>query len=179
MINPCPRCRAQGRVVVERRIEVKIPPGVDSGSRLRVNGGGEAGLRGGPAGDLYVFITIKRHRRFLREGDDIVFELPVSMTQAALGAELETPTRDGSEILRIPEGTQPGTLFRLRGKGMPRLRGGGRGDQRVLVKVTIPKRLGAREKQLLQELASLKGEKSGGGEKGLFDRMKDALGGSS
>lgn len=175
--NPCPRCRAQGRVVVERHITVKIPPGVDGGSRLRVSGGGEAGLRGGPAGDLYVFLNIKPHERFQREGDDIIFELPVSMTQAALGAELEVPTLEGSENLRIPEGTQPGTFFRLRGKGMPRLRGGGRGDQRVLVKVVVPKRLSAREKQLLQELASLRGEKGGAGEKGFIDRMKDALGG--
>ncbi len=179
VIDPCPRCRAQGRVVVERRIVLKIPPGVDSGSRLRVSGGGEAGFRGGPPGDLYVFITVRPHKRFLREGDDIVLELPVSMTQAALGTELKTPTLDGPEILRIPAGTQPGTVFRLRGKGMPRLRGGGRGDQRILVQVAIPKRLNTREKELLQELASLRGERSGGGEKGFIDRMKDALGGTS
>lgn len=179
VLDPCPRCRAQGRVVIERRIAVKIPPGVDNGSRLRISGGGEAGLRGGSPGDLYVFISVRSHKRFQREGDDIVFELPVSMTQAALGTELKAPTLDGSEILRIPEGTQPGAVFRLRGKGMPRLRGGGRGDQRVLVKVAIPKRLNTREKQLLQELASLRGEKSGGSEKGLIDRMKDALGGTS
>ncbi len=176
--DPCPSCRGQGRVVKERKIEIKIPPGVDSNSRLRVPGGGDAGLKGGSPGDLYVFISVKPHRSFRREGDDIIYQLSISMIQAALGVELEIPTLDGPAELRIQEGTQPGTLLRLRGKGMPRLRGGGRGDQRVQIKVVVPKRLGRQQKELLQEMARLGGEKAGLGEKGFIDRMKDALGGS-
>ena len=176
--DPCPSCRGQGRVVKERKIEIKIPAGVDSNSRLRVPGGGDAGQKGGSPGDLYVFITVKSHRSFLREGNDIIYNLSISMVQAALGAELEVPTLEGPVELRIPEGTQPGTTLRLRGKGMPRLRGPGRGDQRVQIKVAVPKRLGKRQKELLQELARLSGEKAGLEEKGFIDRMKDALGGS-
>ncbi|HHX87190.1 MAG TPA: molecular chaperone DnaJ [Firmicutes bacterium] len=176
--DPCPSCQGQGRVVKERKIEIKIPPGVDSNSRLRVSGGGDAGLKGGSPGDLYVFIDVKPHRVFRREGDDIIYQLSISMIQAALGVELEVPTLEGTVDLRIPEGTQPGTSLRLRGKGMPRLRGPGRGDQRVLVKVAIPKRLSKQQKELLQELARLSGEKAGLEEKGFITRMKDALGGS-
>ncbi|NMA91865.1 MAG: molecular chaperone DnaJ [Firmicutes bacterium] len=176
--EPCPTCRGQGRVVRERKIEIQIPPGVDSNSRLRVSGGGDAGLRGGPPGDLYVFITVKSHRVFRREGDHIGYELPISMIQAALGVEIEVPTLEGPVELRIPAGTQPGTTLRLRGKGMPRLRGTGRGDQRVRVRVVVPKRLGKRQKELLAELARLGGEKAGLEEKGFIGRMKDALGGS-
>lgn len=176
--DPCPHCRGQGRVVKERQIEIKIPPGVDSNSRLRVSGGGDAGLKGGSPGDLYVFISVKPHREFRREGDDIIYQLSISMVQAALGVELEIPTLEGPAELRIPEGTQPGALLRLRGKGMPRLRGAGRGDQRVQVKVVVPKRLGRQQKEMLQEMARLSGEKAGLGEKGFIDRMKDALGGS-
>ena len=175
--DPCPSCRGQGRVVKERKIEIKIPAGVDSNSRLRVPGGGDAGHKGGSPGDLYVFVTVRSHRSFHREGDDIIYRLSISMVQAALGAELEVPTLEGPVELRVPEGTQPGTTLRLRGKGMPRLRGSGRGDQRVQIKVAVPKRLGKRQKELLQELAQLGGEKAGLAEKGFIDRMKDALGG--
>ncbi|HOB86321.1 MAG TPA: molecular chaperone DnaJ [Bacillota bacterium] len=176
--EPCPTCRSQGRVVREKTIEIKIPPGVDQGSRLRVAGGGEAGLRGGPPGDLFVVISVKPHKLFRRENDDIILELPISMVQAALGAEVEVPTLDGPVTLRIPEGTQPGTTFRLKGKGMPRLRGVGRGDQRVKTKITIPKRLNQRQKELLEEFARLSGEKvSPGEQKGFINRFRDAFGG--
>lgn len=170
--EPCPACRGQGRVVRERKIEVKIPPGVENGARLRIAGEGEAGLRGGPPGDLYVVITVRPHKLFRREGDDLVLELPLDMARAALGSEVEVPTLDGTAAMRVPEGTQPGTSFRLKGRGMPRLRGLGRGDLRVKIKVVVPRRLTPKQKQLLAEFASLGGE-----DKGFINRMKDAFGG--
>ncbi|MEW5785910.1 MAG: molecular chaperone DnaJ [Bacillota bacterium] len=170
--EPCPACRAQGRVVRERKIDVKIPPGVEHGSRLRIAGGGEAGLRGGSAGDLYVVLSIRSHKLFRREGDDLVYEMTLDMARAALGLDVDVPTLDDSpSVLKIPEGTQPDTVFRIKGKGMPRLRGSGKGDLRVKVKVTVPRRLSQRQKQLLEEFSKLSGDK------GFIDRMKDALGG--
>ncbi len=170
--NPCPTCRAQGRVVRERTIEVKIPAGVEHGSQLRISGSGEAGLRGGPAGDLYVVIAVRAHKLFRRDGNDLIYELSLSMASSALGTEIEVPTLDGAATLRVPEGTQPGALFRLKGKGMPRLRGGGKGDMRVKVKVVVPKKLNQRQRELLEELESI------GDDKGFFDKVKDALGGT-
>lgn len=173
--EPCPACRGQGWIVRERTIEVKIPPGIAHGTRLRIRGGGEAGVRGGPPGDLLVVVALRRHKLFLRDEDDLVYEMPLPMALAALGTEVEVPTLDGKAMLRVPEGTQPGTVFRLRGKGMPRLYSRGKGDLRVKVNVVVPRRLTAREKELLAELARLgaPGEKG----KGFIDRMKDALGG--
>ena len=160
-------------MVREREIEVQIPPGVEHGSKLRISGGGEAGLRGGPAGDLYVVISIRPHKKFRREGNDLLCEISLGVSQAALGAEVEVPTLDGAATLRIPEGTQPGTLFRLKGRGMPRLRGGGsQGDLHVKVKVNIPRRLSQKQKELLAEFDRLNEDK------GLFDRVKDAFGGA-
>lgn len=173
--EPCPACRGQGWIVRERTIEVKIPAGVAHGTRLRIQGGGEAGLRGGPPGDLFVVIGIRRHKFFRREKDDLIYELPLQMALAALGTEVEVPTLDGTAMMKVPEGTQPGTVFRLRGKGMPRLYGMGKGDLRVRVNVVVPKRLTAREKELLTELAQL--DPSGEKGKGFIDRMKDAFGG--
>ncbi len=173
--EPCPACRGQGRVVRERIIEVKIPPGVAHGTRLRIQGGGEAGLRGGPPGDLFVVTAIRRHKHFRRDNDDLLYELPLKMTLAALGTEVEVPTLDGKAAMKVPEGTQPGTVFRLRGKGMPRLYGLGKGDLRVKVNVVVPKRLSAREKELLAELAQLDRSEEKG--KGFIGRMKDAFGG--
>lgn len=170
--DPCPTCRGQGRVVREKSIEVKIPAGVEHRSQLRISGGGEAGLRGGPPGDLFVVIAINPHKVFHRDGHDLVYELPLTVGKAALGAEIEVPTLDGSATLRVPEGTQPGTVFRMRGKGMPRLRGGGKGDMRVKVKVIVPKKLSQRQRELLEEFDKL------GEEKGFFGKFKDALGGS-
>lgn len=171
--EPCPVCRAQGRVVRERKIEVKIPPGVEDGSRLRVAGAGEAGLRGGPSGDLYVLLKVRPHKQFQRDGADLVTEVPLNMAEAALGTEVEVPTLDGKASMRIPEGTQPGTTFRLKSRGMPRLRGSGKGDLRVRVKVVVPKRLSPKQKQLLSEFAALCEE-----DKGFIGRMKDAFGGA-
>lgn len=173
--EPCPTCSAQGRVVRERKIEVKIPAGIEDGSRLRISGEGEAGLRGGPSGDLYVVVIIHQHKKFQRQGSDLILEVPISISQAALGVEMEVPTLDGTTGLRIPEGTQHGTTFRLKGHGMPHLRGSGKGDLRVKVKLNVPKRLDPRQKELLLEFARLSGEEAGLENKGFIDRMKDAF----
>lgn len=175
----CPSCRGEGRVVREKTLEIKIPAGVEDGSKMRVSGEGEAGPRGGPRGDLYIIFHVLPHELFKRQDNDLVCEIPISFVHAALGTEVEVPTMDGKAKLRIPEGTQPGAVFRLKGKGVPSLRGFGRGDQLVKVKVEVPRRLSAHQKTILQEFA-----KAGGGdiedsaEKGFFDRMKETLGGN-
>lgn len=177
--KPCPTCHGAGQVRKSRSIKVKVPPGVDNGTRLRLAGEGEAGLRGGPPGDLYVYIHVKPHRFFKREGDDLICEVPISFAQAALGDELEVPTLEGSTRLRIPEGTQTGTVFRIKGKGIPHVNGYGRGDQHVRVKVVTPSKLSERQKELLKEFARLGGEQlqSPGytGEKSFFEKMRDAF----
>ncbi len=175
--SPCPECGGNGRVRRTRKIKVKIPAGVDDGSRLRIGGGGEAGIRGGPPGDLYVFVTVKPHPLFERQGHNILSEVEVGLAQAALGTEIEIPTLGGKAELKIPEGTQHGTTFRLRGKGIPHLRGGGRGDHYVKVKVKTPTKLSKKEKELLREFARLRKEPVGSDEKGFFQKMRDALGG--
>lgn len=169
--HPCRECRGTGRVERVRKILVKVPPGVEDGSRLRMAGEGEAGERGGPRGDLYVFIRVKPHPVFTREGNDIFCEVPLSFVQAALGDEIEVPTLDGKAKLRIPEGTQTGTVFRLKGKGLPYLRGHGRGDQHVRVKVVTPTHLSAEQKELLRKFAAL-GEGRG---EGAWQKVKDAF----
>ncbi len=169
--EPCPTCRAQGRVVRQRKIEVKLPPGVEHGSKLRIAGGGEAGLRGGPPGDLFVVISIRPHEIFHREKDNLFYELTLGMADAALGTEVEIPTLDGPATLRVPEGTQPGAVFRLKGHGMPRLRGSGKGDLHVRVKVTVPRRLSPKQRQLLEQFARLSEEK------GFINKVKDAFSG--
>lgn len=176
--NPCRECRGQGRVRRNRKITVKIPAGVDTGSRLRVAHEGEAGLRGGPQGDLYVYIFVKPHKLFTREGNDVLCEVPVSFVQAALGDEIDVPTLDGKVKMRVPEGTQSGTVLRLKDKGIPYLRGNGRGDQNVRIKVVTPHKLTDRQKQLLQEFAKAGGENINPEEKGFFKKMKDVLGGT-
>lgn len=177
--KPCPTCRSAGQVRKTRSIKVKVPPGVDTGSRLRLTGEGEAGLRGGPPGDLYVYIHVKPHRIFSREGDDLICEMSISFAQAALGDELEVPTLEGDAKLKVPEGTQSGTIFRLKGKGVPHVSGYGRGDQHVRVKVVTPTKLSDKQRDLLKEFSRLDGEKAQGqtaaGEKSFFEKMKDAI----
>jgi len=142
-------------------LKVKIPAGVDTGDRVRLAGQGEAGLNGGPPGDLYVFITVRPHPTFQRQGADLLTEVPISVVQAALGSEIKVPTLDGkAEVVKIPEGTQTGELFRLRGLGVPRVRGSGRGDLLVRVKVVTPTRLSARQKELLRQFEAEWGEPS-------------------
>jgi molecular chaperone DnaJ len=173
---PCHACHGQGRVHKSRKLTVKIPAGVDSGQQIRLSGEGEAGPKGGPPGNLYVVLEVKPHRYFKREGSDIFFELPISFAQAALGDQVEVPTIDGSEVLTIPAGTQTGKTFRLREKGIPHLRGMGRGDQYVTVRVRTPTQLSPRERYLFEELAKLEEHQIKPSERGFFDKVKDSLG---
>ena len=147
----CPSCRGEGRVRLERHVTVKVPAGVESDMRLRLAGEGEAGLRGGPRGDLYVLIEVKPHPFFERHGADLLCEMPVGMVQAALGCELKVPTLSAETVtMKIPPGTQPGQTFRLRGRGLPHLRGG-KGDLLLRVAVKIPARLTPAQKRLLEQ----------------------------
>jgi len=156
--SPCQRCRGSGTEQQTRKIRVKIPPGVDNGSRLRLAGEGDAGTRGGPPGDLYVVTYVKPHKIFERSDGDILATVPVSFVQIALGAEIEVPTLEGSAKLNIPPGTQTHTVFRLRGKGMPRLNGFGRGDELVRIIVQTPTKLTPNQRKLLEELGKETGE---------------------
>ncbi len=153
--KPCPDCRGAGRRERPSRITLRIPAGVDTGSRLRSSGNGEAGIRGGPPGDLYVVLHVKPHEIFQRDGDDLLCEVPVSFVQAALGAEIEAPTLNGAATIKIPAGTQPGTMFRLRGKGVKNIQGYGHGDLHVRIAVEVPTHLTAAQKAKLQEFAHL------------------------
>lgn len=174
--TPCRECHGKGKVRAKRKIKIKIPPGVDNGSRLRVAYEGEAGTRGGQPGDLYVYIFVKQHKLFTREGNDVICEVPITFVQAALGDEVQVPTLDGQIKLTIPEGTQTGTVFRLKEKGVPHLRGSGRGDQHVRVKVTTPKKLTEQQRELLLEFARLSGDDANPEQKSFFKKVKDAFG---
>lgn len=173
--DPCPKCRGRGTVRVTRKIHIKIPAGVDSGSRLRVTGEGEPGEKGGPSGDLYVYLRVKPHKIFKREGNDVIVEIPISFPQAALGDEIEVPTLDGKVQLKVPEGTQSGTYFRIKGKGIPDLHGYGRGDQHVRLVIVTPKKLTEEQKEMLRKYAVTFGDNPVGVEKGFFEKVKDAI----
>ena len=147
--KPCAKCRGEGRVRVERKLQIRIPPGVDTGSQLRVSGEGESGRHGGNSGDLYVVIHVQNHRIFTRHGSDLICEVPVPFDIAAAGGFVEVPTMSGAVKVKIPEGTQTGARLRLKGKGMPSLRGTGRGDLLILVNVETPSRLNAAQKKAL------------------------------
>lgn len=147
--NPCKKCHGEGRVRNEKNLKIHIPPGVDTGSRLRVSNEGEGGLRGGSGGDLYVVMHVKPHEIFQRDGSDILCELPIDYPTAALGDVVEVPTITGKAKMKIPPGTQNGTILRMKGKGMPSLRGGGRGDQHVRIFIEVPKNLNKEQKELL------------------------------
>jgi molecular chaperone DnaJ len=159
--HPCKECRGYGKVKKIKKIQVKIPPGVDTGSKLRIRAEGEEGERGGPPGDLFVFIYVEPHDFFSREGDDVLCQIPISFTQAALGTEIEVPTLNGAKNLKIPKGTESGEIFRIKGEGFPRIRGYGRGDEIVQVMVRTPKNLTKRQEELLREFeeVSRKGDK--------------------
>ena len=174
--DPCATCAGSGRTREEKKLSVKIPPGVDEGSRLRVPGEGESGYNGGPAGDLYVFISVAEHPKFTRRDYDIHSEEAISFTQAALGAEVKTDTIDGLETLRIPPGTQPNQVFRLRGKGVQFLQGPGRGDHYVHISVRIPSTLTDEQRKVLEQFASMEGENPTDA-RGVFDKVKDFFGG--
>lgn len=153
--TPCINCRGAGRVEKEKTIEIKIPAGVDTGSRLRVNGEGEAGIGGGPSGDLYIVLHVAAHTQFERQGADLYSAVPISFAQAALGAEITVKTLDSEEELKIPAGTQTGTVFTIKGKGMPNLGGRGHGDLFVAVTLVTPKSLTKEQRKLLEQLAEI------------------------
>ena len=153
--EPCLRCSGRGTMPTTERIHVKIPPGVDTGSKIRVGGKGEAGRNGGPAGDLYILTKVRPHPLYERKGDNLYVEVPTTVTEAALGASIDVLTLDGPVMMKIPPGTQSGQTFRLVGKGMPHLKGEGRGDQFVRVRIVLPRNLDERSKQLLRDFERL------------------------
>lgn len=157
--QPCSACKGAGMVRKQRKISVGIPAGIDDGQTISLKGQGGAGKNGGGAGDLYITVAIRRHSVFERDGSSVLLDMPITFTDAALGAQVEVPTLDGKVKYSIPEGTQPGTVFRLRGKGIPYLKGSGRGDQFVTVNVVVPKNLSAAQKELLRQFADSAGER--------------------
>jgi molecular chaperone DnaJ len=167
--DPCPTCRGQGATMVKTTLTVRIPAGIEDGSRLRIAGEGESGRDGGPRGDLYVYVTVKADSFFERHEHDVVCKVPVTFALAALGGEIEVPTLDGKAKLRIPPGTQPNDLLRMRGQGIPQS-GHHRGDQIVVVQLTVPKRLTERQRELLSEFAQI--EEHSAEHKGFFEKMK-------
>jgi molecular chaperone DnaJ len=171
----CTTCGGTGKVKKRRRIHIKIPAGIDDGQQLRVAGQGEPGINGGPPGDLYIVFHVKPHEFFERDGDDIYCEMPLTFAQAALGDEIEVPTLHGKVKLKIPAGTQTGTKFRLRGKGVPNVHGYGVGDQHVIVKVVTPTKLTDKQKQLLREFAEIGGTIPDEQHESLFDKVKRAI----
>ncbi len=174
--DPCPKCKGEARVLKEKTVQVKVPAGVEDGTRIRYSGQGEAGAFGGPAGDLYIVLHVKEHPFFEREGHDLHCVVPISFSQAALGTEIQIPTLDGEHTLKIPEGTQPGTTFRIRSKGVPVLNGHGKGDLFVEVKVQTPTRLTKRQKELLQELDGTIRVENKPQRRTLLSKVKDIFG---
>lgn len=175
----CGTCHGAGKVKRQRKISVRIPAGVDDGAQIRMSGEGEGGLRGGPAGDLYIVIRVKSHEFFEREGDDIYCEVPLTFVQAALGDEIEIPTLTEKIKLKVPAGTQTGTYFRLKGKGVPKLRGYGQGDQHVKVTIVTPTSLTDDQKDLLRQFGGLRGDSTTSNEtehhESIFNKMKKAF----
>ena len=163
--QPCSKCRGRGLVRKNKKLNVNIPAGIDDDQTISLRGQGHCGINGGPAGDLLVTVSVIPHPHFTRDGNSVFYELPISIVQAALGDEVEVPTLDGKVKYKIPEGTQPDTVFRLRGKGIPNLRGGGRGDQYVTVRVTVPTSLTKDQKDLLKQFGETLGENPLGGKK--------------
>jgi molecular chaperone DnaJ len=174
--SPCPDCRGEGRRQDDRSVTVEVPPGVDEGTTLRITGSGSPAPRGGVPGDLYVHLRVARHDRFVRSGTDLATQLHVAFTQAALGADVEIATLDGLESVSIAPGTQSGKVVRLRGQGVPHVRGRGRGDLQVEIVVDTPTSLDKEQDRLLRELARMRGEAVASGEGGLFSRIRSSLG---
>ena len=181
--KPCTTCRGAGRVTKDRKLTVKIPAGIATGQQLRLQGEGEAGMLGGPSGHLYVVVHVQEHEFFRRDGINLFCEIPVNFTTTALGGEIQVPTLDGSEPVKVPEGTQTGTTLRLRGKGMPDVNGRGRGDLFATVQVQTPRKLTKEQRRLLEELAKVlpkekfePRQREDEDERNLFDRVKDMFG---
>lgn len=174
--EPCTACGGSGKERKSRKLSINIPAGVDTNSVIPLRGEGNHGERGGPAGDLYVYLNVKEHELFERDGYDVWCEIPISFTKAALGGNIEVPTLEGKVKYDIPEGMQPGTVFRLKNKGIKNLRGSSKGDQYVRVKITVPKKLTDKQKELLKEFAKEYGEDADKDDKkGFFGKMKDAF----
>jgi molecular chaperone DnaJ len=173
--NPCARCRGLGRYEAQTNLSVKIPAGVDTGTRVRLAGEGEPGDHGGPPGDLYVVVHVKEHPIFVREDTEVLCEVPISFTQAALGAQIDVPTLEGRHKLKVPAGTQSGKVIRIRGKGIPHLHGSGRGDQHVRILVETPTHLTAEQRQLLEHFAELSGEQTNPQTKSFLEKVRDLL----
>ncbi len=171
--DPCSNCKGAGRILRQRTVEAKVPAGVEDGTRIRYAGMGESGTHGGPTGDLYIVLHVKEHSFFEREGNDLHCVIPVSFAQAALGTQLEVPTLEGEHSLKVPEGTQSGTAFRIRGKGVPVLNGRGKGDLFVEVRVQTPAKLNKRQRELLEELEGSSPVENRPQRRGLLDKMKD------
>lgn len=172
--DPCPSCRGEGRIDQERSLNVKVPPGVDDGTRIRVSNEGEAGARGAPPGDLYIFVHVRRHPQFQREGTTLFARAPISFATAALGGAIEVPGINGQPIeLKIPSGLQSGTQLRQRGAGMPVLNGRGQGDLVVQIDVETPSKLNARQRELLEELRDLEAGDAADSGDGFFGKLKD------
>lgn len=174
--DPCPTCHGTGAVRKTSTIQVKIPAGVDTGARLKLRGEGEAAPAGGAPGDLYVLLRVREHPLFSRQHNEVICEIPLSFPQAALGTELEVPTLEGKLKMKVPPGTQSGNVFRLRGKGIVDLRGGSRGDQLVRMVVETPRKLSARQRELLEEFARLDGADVHPMSKGFFEKVKELFG---
>jgi len=172
----CRTCSGEGRVEHRREIEIKIPAGVDTGARLRVSGEGEAGTAGGPPGDLYVVIHVKEHELFERQGNNLYVNVPVTFSQAALGAEIAVPTLDGDEVVSVPESTQTGSIFRVAGKGIVSLQGHGRGDLYVVVTVMTPAKLTREQRKLLEQLSDLEEKQKEKAARKISSKVKDIFG---
>jgi molecular chaperone DnaJ len=173
--HQCEQCRGSGRVLEERTLEVEIPAGIHDGQRIRLSGEGHAGTAGARAGDVYVEVHVRPDERFVREGNDVYTTVDLTITQAALGAVVAVPTLEGETELTFDPGTQPGEIVVLRGRGLPVLQGFGRGNQRVLVNVTVPRRLTEEQRQLLEEFERLAGEETYEPSEGFFDKLKSAF----
>ncbi|MBP1887896.1 MULTISPECIES: molecular chaperone DnaJ [Sinorhizobium] len=172
--DPCIKCHGQGRVMEERTLSVNIPAGIEDGTRIRLSGEGEAGLRGGPAGDLYIFLSVKPHEFYQRDGADLYCSVPISMTTAALGGKFDVATLDGTKSrVTVPEGTQAGKQFRLKGKGMPVLRSTQSGDLYIQIQIETPQKLTKRQRELLQEFEQISSKENNPESTGFFARMKD------
>ena len=171
--RPCTRCKGEGHIRIEERLKVEIPPGVDTGTRVRLQGKGGPGVNGGPPGDLYVFLRVKEHPIFERRGDDLYCTVPLNIAQAALGDEIHVLTFDGLQTVKVPEGTQHGDKVRLRGLGIPRLNDKSRGDLYVQFEVKVPTKLTREQRRLLEQLRETLPTESEPQEKGLFDKVKD------
>ncbi|HZR58666.1 MAG TPA: molecular chaperone DnaJ [Terriglobales bacterium] len=174
--DPCTKCKGEGRTLRQRSVDAKVPAGVEDGTRIRFTGLGEAGVHGGPAGDLYVVLHVKEHPFFEREGNDLHCVIPVSYAQAALGDEIAVPTLEGEHTLKVPDGTQSGTTLRIRGKGVPVLNGHGKGDLYVEVRVQTPTKLNKRQRELLQELDGLTRVENKPQRRTLMGKVKDIFG---